>query len=99
MKTGRSLHLLSQNKFVSILQYGNDILGNGVTRKILIYTIKFIKSLKDLIRFDNYFFKISFTLLNLLTAIVIQYFYNIHGSLTKHLLFRTVTYGLRMIFQ
>ena len=50
MKTGRSLHLLRQNKFVSILQYGNDILGNGVTRKILIYTIKFIKESQ---RFDQ----------------------------------------------
>ena len=96
MKTGRSLPLLSQNKFVSILQYGSDILGNGATRKILIYTIKFIKESQ---RFDNYFFKIPFTLLNLLTAIVIRYFYNIHGSLIEHLLFRTVTYGLRIIFK
>ena len=50
MKTGRSLPLLSQNKFVSILQYGSDILGNGATRKILIYTIKFIKESQ---RFDQ----------------------------------------------
>ena len=66
MKTGRSLPLLSQKKFVSILQYGRYILGNGATRKILIYTIKFIKESQrfDQIRqllFQNPFYFAKFT--------------------------------------
>ena len=49
----RSLPSLSQDKLVSILIYGSDAFDNKKNRKILIFTIHFIK---DSQRFDDSLF-------------------------------------------
>ena len=49
----RSLPSLSQDKLISILLYGSDAFDNKKNRKILIWTIQFIR---DSHRFDDSLF-------------------------------------------
>ena len=49
----RSLPSLSQDKLISILLYGSDAFDNKKNRKILIWTIQFIR---DSNRFDDSLF-------------------------------------------
>ena len=48
MNLDRSLSLLSQDKLIRVLLYGSDASANKKNRKILIYTVKFIKTHKHL---------------------------------------------------
>ena len=61
MNIDRSLPSLSQDKLISVLSYGSDAFDNKKNRKILNYTVQFIKNSH---RFEDSLFYILSTLLD-----------------------------------